>query len=208
MNGFFAEHTLKMRHNVVRLIAPKLYKGFKEFEVHCAFPRPMIRFLSKNYEEKPLRGAEIGVARGVNAESILETLNIEKLFLIDPYVPYVGHFGRLQTEFVGGLPNVKKRLEKWMDRIVFMCETSEEAAEKILDGSLDFVYVDGNHSYSFVKKDIEQYWMKVKDGGVLGGHDFNSEYLDVSRAVIEFVNNHDFALHGLYFDWWIVKTSG
>ena len=34
-------------------------------------------------------GVEIGVAKGVNAESIIETLNIEHMFLVDPYCSYV-----------------------------------------------------------------------------------------------------------------------
>ncbi|MDP3697256.1 MAG: class I SAM-dependent methyltransferase, partial [Candidatus Taylorbacteria bacterium] len=57
---------------------------------------------------------------------------------------------------------------------------------------LDFVYIDGNHSYDYVKKDLELYWDKVKKGGALTGDDFNIK--DIARAVFEFSKekNQDF----------------
>jgi hypothetical protein len=50
--------------------------------------------------------------------------------------------------------------------------TSEEAAPKIPDGSLDFAYIDANHAYEYVKRDIELWWPKIRDGGMLAGHDY------------------------------------
>lgn len=51
------------------------------------------------------------------------------------------------------------------------------------DGSVDFLWIDGDHSYEGVKKDISLYLEKVKSGGIIGGHDFNVP--SVRRAVIE-----------------------
>tara|TARA_R110002110_G_scaffold414950_1_gene646704 strand:- start:8268 stop:8927 length:660 start_codon:yes stop_codon:yes gene_type:complete len=39
----------------------------------------------------------------------------------------------------------------------------------------DAVFIDGNHSYEYVKKDLENYWPKVKDGGIVALHDANFE---------------------------------
>ena len=47
-----------------------------------------------------------------------------------------------------------------------------EAAELIPDNSLDYVYVDARHDYCSVLDDLKAYWPKVRDGGVMAGHDF------------------------------------
>jgi hypothetical protein len=69
------------------------------------------------------------------------------------------------------------------------------------------VYIDGSHSYDFVKHDIEHYYPLVKARGIVGGHDY---YLvDVSRAVNEFVQKHGYRQNADFFisfpDWWIIK---
>ena len=39
----------------------------------------------------------------------------------------------------------------------------------------DAVFIDGNHSYEYVKQDLENYWSKVKPGGIIALHDANFE---------------------------------
>lgn len=55
---------------------------------------------------------------------------------------------------------------------------SHSMASHIEDGSLDICFIDADHRYANVKKDIELYLPKVKKGGILCGHDCN----DISRA--------------------------
>jgi predicted O-methyltransferase YrrM len=61
---------------------------------------------------------------------------------------------------------------------------SHEAAALYEDESLDFVFVDGEHSYDGVSGDINFWLPKVRKGGVLAGHDYNHS-ADVRRAVNE-----------------------
>ncbi len=68
--------------------------------------------------------------------------------------------------------------------------TSLEGAEKCrsLNLSPDFVFIDADHSYEAVKKDIEAWWPLVKDNGILGGHDYdhnNRGWPGVYKAVHE-----------------------
>ena len=44
-----------------------------------------------------------------------------------------------------------------------------------IDNKFDALFIDGNHSYEYVKKDLENYWDKVKDGGIIALHDVNFE---------------------------------
>lgn len=53
--------------------------------------------------------------------------------------------------------------------------------------SLDFVYLDANHSYEMVVSDIQAWLPKLKEGGVLGGHDY--EQPGVKRAVQDILGN-------------------
>jgi len=68
---------------------------------------------------------------------------------------------------------------------------STDAAALFPDGSLDFAFVDADHSYAAVRADLSAWWPKVRAGGLLCGHDYGV-YGDatgewgVRRAVDEF----------------------
>ncbi|MHA2066103.1 MAG: hypothetical protein ACXABY_17165 [Candidatus Thorarchaeota archaeon] len=49
----------------------------------------MTQFLKEHFKGRPVVGAEIGVLNGDHAAELLQTLNIERLYLIDPYAAYV-----------------------------------------------------------------------------------------------------------------------
>lgn len=65
---------------------------------------------------------------------------------------------------------------------------SKIESKKYLENSLDFVFIDGDHSYSGVTNDIINWLPKLKPNGVIGGHDYNPiEYPDnVIKAVDDF----------------------
>lgn len=149
--------------------------------------RPSLRTIA---DRRNLIGAEIGVFDAKNSERILEILDIKKLYLIDPYKIYDG------CKDVAGIPDKKTitllkkdahaRLEKFKDKVVWIEDLSENAIESIKE-ELDFVYIDGNHKYDFVKKDIELYSKKIKEGGLISGHDY--ENISVRRAVQELLGD-------------------
>ena len=53
------------------------------------------------------------------------------------------------------------------------------------DQSVDFVFIDGDHRYEMVFKDIEAWFPKVKIGGIIAGHDY-AWCTDVRRAVHDY----------------------
>lgn len=190
-------------------------KRYKYRVLKYTYVRPMIRFVSESIaKSSDLVGVEIGVCRGDNAGFILSTLPIKKLFLIDPYVGYekfkynVGWTNHTQSDFNDDFRIAKERLKEFEDKIKFIRKKSEDAAGDVPD-DLDFVYIDGNHDYEFVKRDVELYYPKVKRGGVLGGDNFESIFPSVPRAVLEFVDKHDLKIHGARsaasYEWWVIK---
>jgi hypothetical protein len=82
------------------------------------------------------------------------------------------------------------------------------AAKLYKDNSLDFVFIDASHEYQAVKNDIEAWYPKVKDGGVLAGHDYKCWY-GVTRAVDEFVkdNNYLLEIQDEYYCWSFTKKD-
>lgn len=141
--------------------------------VRKIYPRFSTKIIKRNLR-KDLIGAEIGTDKGVNAKNILENLSIQKLYLIDPYEDTLSK----KSE-----KSAKKMLRKWKNKIIFIKKRSSDAVKDIPD-NLDFVYVDGDHSYEVVNEDIKDYYKKIKKGGILSGHDIDQK--GVYRAVSEF----------------------
>lgn len=116
------------------------------------------------------RGVEIGVYKGEFSE-VLAGFGGE-LYSIDPWSLYKDYGNsrgmkrmdeqcRQATERLSKYPNVR-----------VVRKTSMEALNDFEDGSLDFVYIDGNHQFAYVAEDIYHWATKVKRGGVICGHDY------------------------------------
>jgi len=161
-------------------------------------------FYVKSHHKKNLIVVEVGTELGFNAISMLQELSIQKLFLIDPYEDYV-MANRLQKIGNIQLKEATKRLSKYRNKTVFIRKYSDEAINDIPD-NVDFVYIDANHDYSYVKKDIELYYKKIKKGGVIGGHDFSTDTPGVCKAILEFVDKNNLKLMGADRDWWFIKN--
>lgn len=58
-----------------------------------------------------------------------------------------------------------------LDTVEIIPEDSISAANRFKDGSFDFVFIDANHQYLQVLRDIDTWWPKVRAGGILAGHD-------------------------------------
>jgi len=83
----------------------------------------------------------------------------------------------------------KEVANRYKNRLIAIEATSELAADQIADNSLDLVFIDANHSYDHVKKDIIKYTPKLKENGLLTGHDI--DYPGVNQAVNEMIKQYD-----------------
>jgi len=76
---------------------------------------------------------------------------------------------------------------------------SIEVASRIPDESLDWVYIDADHSYKSVKADLEAWFPKVRKGGIISGHDYvNYNDFGVIEAVDEFCAKYKYKIEGLF----------
>ena len=69
-------------------------------------------------------------------------------------------------------------------RIVKCKLYSQDIADMFADEYFDWLYVDGLHTYKQVKIDLELYVSKVKENGIISGHDYEIEYTDKQRQEI------------------------
>lgn len=153
-------------------------------------------WLPELFKEKGFKiGVEIGTDRGEYADILLNRIPGLTLVCVDPWVAYTeGNEVKTQED-------VDKIYEKAMSRIngrAFIFRTiSMEAVKVFADNSLDFVFIDGNHSYNFVKEDIEEWTKKVKKGGIVSGHDYKEDKVNnygVIEAVDEYCEKNDLEL--------------
>lgn len=173
------------------------------------FPRHSIRFAIKHFNNIPITVVEIGTYKGLNAENLFKNLNIKKLYIIDPYEEYEDYIKSESKQTQKQLSKVestaKDRLDKYSDRIIWIKKYSDEALKDIKE-EIDFVYIDGNHEYKYVKKDIENYYPIIKENGIIAGHDISC-FTGVSEAVIEFSYENKVKPHITRTDFWWVKTA-
>lgn len=68
-------------------------------------------------------------------------------------------------------------------RAKFIRDWITEAVKQVSDNSLDFIFIDADHSYKSVVRDIQDWKPKVKKGGYITGHDWYQS--PVKRAVTD-----------------------
>jgi hypothetical protein len=114
-------------------------------------------------------GAEVGVCRGFNAANIL-SLWPGKLHLVDAWAPVPGYAETYDHE--ANYLEALARLTEYEGRYEIHRQDSLEASYGFENASLDFVYLDANHAYGAVLKDLSHWWPKIKPGGILAGDDY------------------------------------
>ena len=149
-------------------------------------------------------GVEIGVQRGKFSEVICKFNPQMKVYGVDPWAEYVTHPSEKHQKSTQNHSSQAK-LEEFHQETVkrlspypgyeIIREYSIDALKHFEDESIDFVYIDANHEYSFVMEDIEEWHKKVKKGGIVSGHDYYGirdprSSMHVKPAVDDFVRDN------------------
>lgn len=112
--------------------------------------------------------AEVGVWRG---DFSLEMCRLGfQVVAVDPWCNYPG-YTRPETEAPEqNYQEAASKLRPYGARLIR--HRSPDAADAIPDGTLDLVYIDGCHEFAAVAADLQAWHPKVRDGGIIAGHDF------------------------------------
>lgn len=141
------------------------------------------------------RGVEVGTHQGCFASDILHIWKGDKLYLVDAWRRvefWKDEPSMLNQDHTMNMLATVKRLEPFRERVCVIRELSTDAAELFQDGSLDFVYIDADHSREAVLADLRAWFPKVKYGGIIAGHDYLKKDLPCGGAygVIEAVEEY------------------
>lgn len=155
-------------------------------------------------------GVELGVAAGAFSKLILKQSKCVRLWSIDRWTDHHDpkeyiEASRMLVQFGRG-------------RCVPLRMTFREALPLFKDGSLDFCYVDGYAAGGQENgQTLEDWWPKLRPGGIFGGHDYDSKWPATQKAVHAFVAKHSLRLHvtgnpddtgpDQYPSWFVVNNS-
>jgi len=150
------------------------------------FTRRHLAILFKNLGFK--MGAEIGVDLAVYSKTLCSRIPNLKLYCVDPWKAYALK-GSTDEHHEECFQRSKEALRGF--DVEFMREYSMDAVKEFNDGELDFVYIDGDHRYSFVMDDLVYWNKKVRPGGIVSGHDYYPRGQQVIDAVHDYVEAND-----------------
>ena len=161
----------------------------------------------------PTSYIEIGVLRGECICYIAKnSKKVTKCYGIDPYCEYQDF---LHGGYIVGDASSKLNLYRCQenikntgvqDKVELILQDSHVAKDTFVDNSVGVVYIDKNFTYNMVVQDILDWWPKVKNGGYLTGHEWDSS--QVKKAIIDTANNLGISEHlsGEHNVWKIKKV--
>ena len=154
---------------VMRPLETDLYKGLVDLAKTMAEINPKVM-------------VEIGSYNGESLEIFRKYLpDTCKIFCIDPWEEgfddndVASSFTSMKT--VETIFDKIFRKQKNVAKLKFY---SDEVADIFANGSIDVLYIDGNHQYKAVKNDILTYMNKISNDGIIAGHDY---YIDETSYI-------------------------
>lgn len=173
---------------------PILYKSIKGWFSWEALYRLMVM---KAPIDQPSVFVELGVFYGRSSIYLAELIKASGkpiiLYSVDIWQYYIST-DMTYAEFV-------RNAIKFPGIVMPIRRSSVEFAKELENDSVDGVFVDADHRYEWVKADMEAWIPKLKNGGILAGHDYTDDFPGVIKAVTEQFKD----THKIWKDCW-VKT--
>ena len=134
---------------------------------------------------------ELGIWTGCSTIYLLDNFaSIKRHVCADPYLTYTDSPGAGAPQSV-----YDEFFQTWLanrslhdNRIEFHKTSSADLAPLLEDDLFDFIFVDGDHSREGVYRDLSLYYPKVRSGGIIAGHDWESQgWFGVQEGVLDFM---------------------
>ena len=146
-------------------------------------------------------GIEVGVWLGRNAKELLRLRRPRRLILVDLWKRFkcpTNHLVMKQAPELIEAQYLSLMHYFFNDpRVTLLRMASDEAASLLAPGSANWVYVDANHDYESVRRDLNAWSRALAPDGILAGHDWRvKKFSGVTRAVAEFCEREGFEMVG------------
>lgn len=172
-------------------------RNIEQLDIKVGFTEGDTKALDKVVEmvlKKKMKVVEIGSWKGfstaVLAKSVADYHG--NVFAIDHWIGSEGvsHHERAKAIDIYSIFKRNMILLGIWDIVHPLVMDSQTASQIFADGILDLVFIDADHRYEFVKKDISYWLPKLKDGGILCGHDCEGYYSHYSEEVKKMIEEH------------------
>ena len=166
------KNILFIRKNTLTIVKKKIIKNILQkakdrYDLWIDF---IIKYELKNI-------SEIGVYKGDFATKLLtECKSIENYYMIDPWKNLsdwnkpANHDNKIYESFYKEMLN---KTEFAKEKRKILRGKTTEVINKIKNESIDFVYIDGDHTLKGISIDLINIWDKIKPGGFIAGDDFS-----------------------------------
>ena len=156
------------------------------------------------------RVAEIGVAQGTLAKRAVGWWpHLGHYVCVDPWKPYPEWADRPLTAdelSVAYWEGIYKQVVLWAadkKSVQIVRAPSVEAAKRFPDNFFDIVFIDSVHDWPNGINDIYAWLPKVKDDGILCGHDYVKRFEGMIRAVDTAFGDHFLLEDDTGGSWWV-----
>jgi predicted O-methyltransferase YrrM len=136
---------------------------------------------------------EVGCYAGESTLMFLQSGKVKRFHAVDPWeVQPVDVNDPMKTALDQMYSNIKNAEISFIKRVIDYSLTIHKTTFEKADLPLvDFVYIDANHTYESVKRDIELALSILKPNGIIAGHDYYNEFTGVIKAVDEIFGKPD-----------------
>lgn len=144
----------------------------------------------------PMIAVEVGVASGLFSRDLLVN-GIDKLYSVDAWrtLNQSGDAASDQKWHNDNYDNTVKLLTPFGERSIILRGLCDEMAKEVPDNSLGLVYLDGDHSYEGVMRDIAKWYPKLVVGGIISTHDYENPAYGTKKAFTEFANENGLEIY-------------
>lgn len=155
----------------------------------------------KNIEKRQLSvGVEVGPVFSGLSEAFLKNTHLKKLYAFDPMR---SHHSELEDLYSFSF----NQLFEFGDRYIYLSKISPAVNDEITE-AIDFVFFHIGDSCETLKDQLETWFPKIKQGGILSGQNYrNSSYPIVKKVVDDFFANLELKIETPAEGMWQVEKT-
>lgn len=150
----------------------------------------LIEYVKQHGDTKKMSMIEIGSYAGESTQMFAN--EFKSVIAIDPFINDYDP-NDITCKYME-LEKVYDTFKEVVDRngnIEHIRMTSDDAVESLTGTSVDFIYIDGLHTYEQIKKDIKNYLPLLKPNCLIAGHDYHRNWDGVVRGINEILGAPD-----------------